>query len=224
MAEEPHSLRAVRYNRKWFLAVAAALVAGVVGALAGLRHHPSSGGAARSSRLAKLLSSFPTLSVEEVPRKTLAEWVVTVDGLVDRPLRIDAAMWRGLERRRETVEFNCVEGWSVDNVEWGGVAPGVVLAMAGAQPEGKHVIFHALGGQYLDSLPLELVLHPQTLLADALDGEPLPAEHGGPIRLVVPAQLGYKNVKWVTRLEVSRTPAVGYWERRGYPSDAPVKE
>ena len=76
-------------------------------------------------------------------------------------------------------------------------------------------------------LPLSLALAearaPETLLADSLDAAPLPAAHGGPLRLVVPSQLGYKNVKWVVRLEVTATRAQGYWERNGdYPSEAPV--
>ncbi len=63
---------------------------------------------------------------------------------------------------------------------------------------------------------------PQTMLADALGGQPLPHEHGGPLRLVVPVQLGYKNVKWVSRLEVTDEQRAGYWESYGYPEDAPV--
>ena len=74
----------------------------------------------------------------------------------------------------------------------------------------------------MDSLSLEQALEPTTLLADALDGVPLPADHGGPIRLVIPTQLGYKNVKWVVRLEITDKPAEGYWEQRGYPRNAPV--
>jgi DMSO/TMAO reductase YedYZ molybdopterin-dependent catalytic subunit len=56
-----------------------------------------------------------------------------------------------------------------------------------------------------------------------LDGRALPADHGGPVRLAVPKQLGYKSVKWVTRIEVTDRPVDGYWEQRGYPANAPVK-
>ena len=61
------------------------------------------------------------------------------------------------------------------------------------------------------------------MLADTLDEQPLPDAHGGPLRLVVPKQLGYKNVKWVVRLEVTDHPVTGYWEQNGYPMDAPVR-
>ena len=77
-------------------------------------------------------------------------------------------------------------------------------------------------GVYSDSIPLELVGDPLTVLADRIDGQPLPADHGGPLRLVVSRQLGYKSVKWVDRIEVTDKPVTGYWERRGYPMDAPI--
>jgi len=60
------------------------------------------------------------------------------------------------------------------------------------------------------------------LLADTLDGAPLPDDHGGALRLVVPAQMGYKSVKWVTRIELVDRLAKGYWEQRGYPVEAPI--
>ena len=75
---------------------------------------------------------------------------------------------------------------------------------------------------YLSSLPLDLVRDAQTLLADSLAAQPLPPEHGGPLRLVVPKQLGYKSVKWVERIELSAKIRTGYWEANGYPEDAPV--
>ena len=93
--------------------------------------------------------------------------------------------------------------------------------------DAQAVVFHALGhvGEaYTSSLPLDLVRATTTLLADTLDGGPLPPRHGGPLRLVVPKQLGYKNVKWVVRMEVTHTLVPGYWEQRGYPENAPAGE
>jgi DMSO/TMAO reductase YedYZ molybdopterin-dependent catalytic subunit len=115
-----------------------------------------------------------------------------------------------------------VEGWSVDDVRWGGVAPARLLEQAGVQATARYAVFHAYGGTYVSSVPLELVEAPQTVLADMLNGQPLPAKHGGPLRLVVPDQLGYKSVKWVERIELTEASRAGYWEKRGYPEDAPV--
>jgi methionine sulfoxide reductase catalytic subunit len=210
----------VRYTRRRILVIAGAVVAAAAAVVAAVRR--LGGGEPVTSLFTDVLGPFPVRSVEDVPHVPPEEWIVTVDGLVDTPLRIDHATWATLERLDETVDFHCVEGWSVDSVHWGGVAPRALLERAGLKPEGRYVTFHALGGRYLDSLPMELVAHPQTVLADALDKQPLPAKHGGPLRLVVPQQLGYKSVKWVTRLEVTAAPVRGYWEKAGYSMDAPI--
>lgn len=212
---------AVRYNRKWFLVLGGVAVAGVVGVFAGLKELA---GPEQSGPLSDMFGPFPVRSVEDVPDVPPADWVITVDGLVDQPLKIDHAAWSSLQRLDETVDFHCVEGWTVDDVRWGGVAPARLLQKAGVKPEGRFAVFHAYGGTYLSSVPLDLVTAPQTLLADTLNGEPLPAKHGGPVRLVVPAQLGYKNVKWVERIEITEAARAGYWEERGYPEDAPAPQ
>jgi DMSO/TMAO reductase YedYZ molybdopterin-dependent catalytic subunit len=211
----------VRFTRKWFLLVVGAVIAAVVGITELLRRSGTSlKGVVTAPN--SLLGAFPVRSAESVPQVAASDWTITVDGLVDHPLTVSHADWRALARVAETVDFHCVEGWSVGDVKWGGVAPATLVEQAGAKPEATHVVFHAEGGTYTDSLPLDLVRDSQTLLADTLNDEPLPAEHGGPIRLVVPKQLGYKSVKWVVRLELTDKPPKGYWEQRGYPVDAPV--
>jgi sulfoxide reductase catalytic subunit YedY len=237
MDEERH----VRTTRRRFLIGAGALVAGVASSFAVVRAllrgggsgggTGGGGGAAASGASTSATgtaggvpgeTSFPALQVEAVPHIPAEKWVLSVDGLVTRPLRLDHAAWSALARRSETADFECVEGWSVDRLRWAGVAPRTILDMAGLKPGATHVTFHALGGTYVDSLPLSLVDDAQTVLADTLDEKPLPDKHGGPLRLVVPRQLGYKNVKWVVRLEVTDHPVKGYWEQNGYPMDAPV--
>jgi hypothetical protein len=210
-----------RYTRRWFLVIGGAFVAAIIGVYELFLRGGSGGGAGKS--ISNLFADFPLNNVEDVPHKSWDQWSIKVDGLVDTPMTIDGAAWRALPRYEETVDFNCVEGWSVANVKWGGVTPATVLDKAGVKPEGTFVVFHAYTGVYADSLPMELARDPQTVLADTLDGQPLPADHGGPVRLAVPKQLGYKSVKWVTRIEVTDRPVDGYWEQRGYPANAPVK-
>ncbi len=212
----------VRHSRRRFLALTGAFIAGAAG-VAGLFRWLAGGGSSGDGRgAAPGTSDFPTLNVEAVPRVAPADWAIVVDGLVDKPLRIDHATWQTLERREETADFHCVEGWSVDGLRWAGVTPKTLLDLAGLKSDATAVTFHAYGGVYADSLPMAQTQADTTLLADTLDGDPLPAEHGGPVRLVIPSQLGYKNVKWVTRLEVTAEPTSGYWEQRGYPAKAPV--
>lgn len=221
-AAEDTPLHETRLSRRRFLVIGGAFVAGIVGAYEVITRAGGSGGGAPTA-VTNLFADFPLNNVEDVPDKTWDQWTIKVDGLVDRPTTIDAAAWRALPRFEETVDFNCVEGWTVDNVKWGGVTPATILDKAGVRPEGRYVVFHAYTGAYVDTLPIAEARDPQTVLADTLDGQALPADHGGPVRLVVPTQLGYKSVKWVTRIEVTDKPVEGYWEKRGYPAYAPVK-
>lgn len=225
----PEAQGRVAFTRRRFIA----LLAGGAAALAGFEEliRRISGGEGSGSRGSKSrgggpqsLASpdFPTLEVDHVPHVRLQDWTIRVEGLVAKPLHIDYAAWSALPRTQETVDFRCVEGWSVHDVRWGGVRPRELLALAKPLPTATHVVFHAYDGSYSDSLSLVQVNDRYTLLADTLDGEPLPAEHGGPVRLAVPTQLGYKNVKWVRRLELVDHEVKGYWETRGYPVDAPV--
>ncbi len=221
--DEP--VRSMRYTRRRILVLGGAFAAGLVGVVAAFRALSGPAGSAVSSvgdAVKDRLGPFPVRSVDRVPETPLSQWTVKVDGLVDTPLTVDYATWQGLARVDETVDFHCVEGWGVTNVHWGGVAPSVLLDEAGVRPEAKFVVVHAESGDYFSTLPLDLIRHPETLLADTLAGEPLPHDHGGPLRLVVPVQLGYKNVKWVSRLEVTDEQRSGYWESYGYPEDAPV--
>jgi DMSO/TMAO reductase YedYZ molybdopterin-dependent catalytic subunit len=216
--------RRVRFTRKWFLVGlggAAATVVGIERLAHGLGGAPS-GSTGRSTADLNPVDDFPVRTVDEVPRIKLADWVIKVDGLVERPLKIDATAWAALPRFEETVDFNCVEGWSVGPVTWGGVRPSDLIDLAGPLKKATHAVFHAFDGQYTDSLSLEQLRERSTILADSLDKTALPPDHGGPVRLIVPTQLAYKSVKFVRRVEVTDGPVQGYWEQRGYSVDAPV--
>jgi DMSO/TMAO reductase YedYZ molybdopterin-dependent catalytic subunit len=220
-ADAPGGERSMRLNRRWFLVLGAGAAVAAVAAV-GLKL----GGSSRSgsgSDSSGLLAGFPVLDVEGPPDRAAADWIVEVDGLVDTPLRLDRSAWLALPRTQETRTFHCVEGWSVDHLGWEGVRVSELLDRAGLQAGARFVTFHAYSGRYTDSLSLVEAQAPETLLADALDAAPLPAAHGGPLRLVIPSQLGYKNVKWVVRVEVTAQRAIGYWEATGgYASEAPV--
>jgi len=207
----------LRVSRRWFLWLAAGAAA-VVAAGFGLERH---GG--RRAGGAGALAGFPVLNVENGPPATsAAAWELVVDGLVATPLKLDRDAWLALPRTRETRTFHCVEGWSVDHLGWEGVRVADLLSAAAPQVGAGFVTFHAHDGAYTDTLTLDEARAPDTLVADRLDGAPLPPDHGGPLRLVVPSQLGYKSVKWVVRLELTAQRAQGYWEERGYPAEAPV--
>jgi hypothetical protein len=169
------------------------------------------------------LSGFAVLNVEVgAPAVAAADWTVVVDGLVSEPLHLDRSAWLALPRVEETRNFLCVEGWSVSRLRWEGVRVAELLRLAGPTDAARFVSFHTFSGTYLDTLTLDEAQAQDVLLADTLDGAPLSPDHGGPLRLVVPTQLGYKNVKWVVRVELTAERARGYWEERGYPAEAPI--
>jgi DMSO/TMAO reductase YedYZ molybdopterin-dependent catalytic subunit len=154
----------------------------------------------------------------------LASWTLTVDGLVERVLTLSFADVLGLQRQDQVTDFHCVEGWSVLDVPWNGFHIDRLIERVHPTGETTHVSFYAVGDVYTESLPLSVAREPRTLLAYGIDAKTLPLTHGFPLRLVVPRMLGYKNAKWLKRIEFTNTAITGYWEQRGYSDDAPVPE
>ena len=146
----------------------------------------------------------------------LAGWTLTVDGMVDTPLSLRFVDLVALERRDQVTDFHCVEGWSVYDVPWNGVLLARVLDLAGAATSATHLTFHSVGEQYAESLPMDVAREPHTLLGYGVGGSTLPLAHGFPVRLVVPRLLGYKNAKYLSRIEVTNSAVNGYWEAYGY--------
>jgi sulfoxide reductase catalytic subunit YedY len=216
----------VRFSRRWFLVIGAGAVAALFGVsrlVGGSSSGTPSATSSPGGRVPDFTGRFPVLYVERaVPTVTPEQWTIEVTGLVEEPLKVDHQQWTTLPRVTYTKDFHCVEGWSVDKLSWGGVRVSEVLSLAKPKAEGKFVTFAAYSGTYTDDLTIEEALGADTLLADTLEGKPLSPEHGGPVRLVIPSQLGYKNVKWVVRLEVTAERHKGYWEQRGYSVEAPV--
>jgi hypothetical protein len=152
----------------------------------------------------------------------LAAWQLRIDGLVAAPVTLSFADVLALERQDQVSDFHCVEGWSIHAVPWNGARLSRVLDLAGVAPSATHVTIHSLGDIYAESLPLDAAREPTTLLAYGIDCATLPLRHGFPLRVVVPRKWGYKNPKYVTRLELADHAVMGFWEQRGYPYDGDV--
>jgi DMSO/TMAO reductase YedYZ molybdopterin-dependent catalytic subunit len=131
------------------------------------------------------------------------DWRLIVDGLVARPGSFSLAELKRLPSRTQITHQACEEGWSFI-AEWTGVALSDVLNLAGVRREAKYVVFFPFDVNW-DSLDMADAWHPQTLLAYAMNGEELPAGHGAPVRLRVALQLGYKSVKYLSRITVTDT-------------------
>lgn len=158
--------------------------------------------------------------VGQYPTVRLVDYKLRVDGAVANPMTLAWADVQALPRYSETVNFQCVTGWSVANVKWDGVHIGELVKRVQPDPSVKYVNFYSFDGAYTESLRLSEALDSSVLLAYRLDGAALPVEQGHPLRLVVPKMYGYKSAKWLNHVEFSDKPITGYWEARGYPTEA----
>ena len=132
-----------------------------------------------------------------------ADWRLTVDGLVAHPLALSLAELKSFPSRNQITHQACEEGWSFI-AEWSGVPLSYVLNLVGVRREAKYIVFFPFDESW-DSLDMSDAWHPQTLLAYGMNGQELPTPHGAPVRLRVARQLGYKSVKYLSRITVTDT-------------------
>jgi len=130
------------------------------------------------------------------------DWRLAVDGLVARPTSFSLADLKSQPARSQITHMACEEGWSYI-AQWTGVPLAHVLDLAGILPAARYVVYFSIQPDWWESIDMADALHPQTLLSYGLNGGELPVGNGGPLRLRVPRQLGYKNVKYITRLTVT---------------------
>jgi DMSO/TMAO reductase YedYZ molybdopterin-dependent catalytic subunit len=131
-----------------------------------------------------------------------ADWRVEVKGLVAHPTTFSTSDLRRFPQSSQITHLACEEGWSFI-AEWIGVPLEHVLKEAGILPPARYVVFHSLEEGHWDSVDMSDALHPQTLVTYGMNGGDLPVPHGGPLRIRVPRQLGYKSVKWLNRITVA---------------------
>ena len=131
-----------------------------------------------------------------------ADWRLSVGGMVARPGSFSLSDLKGLPVRSQITEVACEEGWSYI-AEWIGTPLTEVLNEAGVLPLARYVVFFSIDSEWWDSIDMADALHPQTLLTHGMNDGDLPVSFGGPVRMRVPRQLGYKSVKYITRLTVT---------------------
>ena len=162
--------------------------------------------------------TFPVLSKSGTPSwgpdDTLEVW-----GAVDQPLTLSLEAVRSLPAVTQRQDFHCVTGWSKLDCQFTGVRFTDLTERADVDEAAVHVVFHALDG-YTTDLPLSECTRESVLLAYGYDGNDLPADHGGPLRVVTPHKYAYKGAKWVSGVEFCTEPKRGYWEKRGYSDTA----
>jgi len=142
-----------------------------------------------------------------------------VDGLVEHPISLTYDELLALPGVSQVSDFHCVEGWGVKNVRWQGVRLQTILDKVNPKPEAGFITFHSLDGYYTDSLSLGQASLPDALIASHMYEQPLTADHGYPLRFIMPKMYGYKGAKYLYRLEFVAGQAIGYWEQRGWQVD-----
>lgn len=162
---------------------------------------------------------FPVLSKGGVPEWNAETWEFDVWGAVDTPKQWDWPAFKTLPSETQRQDFHCVTGWSRLDCTFHGVPFPELVDRVGVNDEVEHVVFHALDG-YTTDLPFELCNRREVLFAWRLDGDDLPRDHGGPLRVVTPHRYAYKGAKWVTGVEFLTESKRGYWEKRGYSQTA----
>jgi DMSO/TMAO reductase YedYZ molybdopterin-dependent catalytic subunit len=151
-------------------------------------------------------------------------WRLRVHGEVSTPLEIDYAELLRLPQVEQTCDVHCVTKWSVLGSHWTGVQVAHLAKLAGVKETASHAIFEAAQG-YTTNVLIEEALHPTSLVAHRLEGNPLPLPNGPPVRALVPQLYFWKSAKWLTGIRFSAADEPGYWEVRGYHNHAdPWKE
>ncbi|CDZ35717.1 molybdopterin-binding protein [Neorhizobium galegae] len=162
--------------------------------------------------------------------RQFSTWKLEIGGLVEKPMQLSLADLKALPARTQITRHDCVEGWSAIG-KWTGVPLGALLKTVGLKPEARYIVFHCAdeyeksldgSGWYYESIDLVDAFHPQTILAHTMNGRDLEVAHGAPLRLRVERQLGYKQAKYLTRIEAVADLGRlyggkgGFWEDRGY--------
>jgi DMSO/TMAO reductase YedYZ molybdopterin-dependent catalytic subunit len=155
-------------------------------------------------------------SFDAVPKIDPTTFKLVIDGAVNQPMQLSMSDLQKMPLQSMVIRHICVEGWAAI-VQWGGVRLRDLIALAQPQSSARYVYFTS-GDGYYNSWDMPSSLHPQTLLAYQMNGQPLPIDNGAPLRLAAPIKLGYKQSKWVTRVTImNQLPSKkGYWEDQGY--------
>lgn len=165
-------------------------------------------------------SAFPNYFVAPAVPQVPPGWRLRIGGLVTRPLELSLAELQRLPRTDYRIRHHCVEGWTAV-ASWHGVQVRELARMVGVDPRAKFLDVRsfdrdAQGVAYYSSWDWPSAMHPQTILAWGINGEPLPPGHGAPVRLYGAVKLGYKMVKYVTEVNFLPERTGGYWEDKGY--------
>ena len=161
-----------------------------------------------------LTKGFPVLTYGNTPRVNADTWQFRVWGLA-KEKTFSWADFMAMPQHNFTADFHCVTRWSKLDVQWTGVKVTDFMKLVEVDPKAAYIMEHCYGG-YTTNISMDDFVREENFFAHTLFGEPLPAEHGGPMRLVVPHIYAWKSAKWINGLEFHSQEELGFWERNGY--------
>ncbi len=159
---------------------------------------------------------WPVLHASYVPEIDPAKWRLRIFGMVKNDLVLTWQDFQALPRAKVFADFHCVTRWSRLGNVWSGVSTRELFARAEPMAGARFAVAHGFDAGWTTNLPLADLLAEDALLADSHDGEPLTADHGGPLRLIVPQLYAWKSAKWLKAIELVADDRPGFWERNGY--------
>ena len=167
----------------------------------------------------RLTEGFPVLDLGVQPDIPLSQWRLKIDGEVGRPVVLTWEQLNTLPQVEDVSDFHCVTTWSKYDCRWGGVAFTTLFELVQPKPEARFVYFTSYDG-YSTNVALEKCLDDDVLVATSFNGSPLPREHGGPARVIIPKLYAWKGAKFVSGITFLAADKLGFWEVRGYSNTA----
>jgi DMSO/TMAO reductase YedYZ molybdopterin-dependent catalytic subunit len=162
---------------------------------------------------------WPILHAGSVPLIEEETWSLKVHGEVENELELSYKQLLDLRRTEQTCDIHCVTSWSKFDMHWEGVRFRDLMELAKPTEKAHYAIFECAQG-YTTNLPIESLYDDDVLVAYRAQGQPLPPEHGGPVRMLVPKKYFYKSAKWLQGIRLSEFDVPGFWEIRGYSNSA----
>lgn len=167
----------------------------------------------------KLTQGFPVLDLGVQPAIPLSDWRLKIDGAVAKPAQLTWDQFKALPQVEDVSDFHCVTTWSKYDCRWGGVAFTTLYDFVQPNPDARFVYFTSYDG-YSTNVALEKCLDDDVLIATSFDGAPVPREHGGPARVIIPKLYAWKGAKFVHGITFLAEDKLGFWEVRGYSNTA----
>lgn len=149
-------------------------------------------------------------------------WNLIVTGLCQNPGRFSLKFLQSLKKVTQVSRMKCVECWSA-KAKWGGFRAKELFNIVKPKQEAKY-LYISSEDKYYEYIPIDVILHPRTLFVYEMNDRPLPAEHGAPLRLIIPSKYGYKNIKTIVKLEFIDKEGIGYWAQFGYSNEGTIQK